>query len=111
MTYFHFNASFLSAVLDQEQTASQRLMNALYISGFAVPALPPPLPSTSKHLFNRAQTAVLEMHFEADSYPTKETRLALALSLGVKEYQVANWFQNRRSRKKQKGEAFGSMSN
>ncbi len=63
-------------------------------------------PISAKHLFNRAQTALLEMHFDMDSYPTKETRLRLANSLGVKEYQVGNWFQNRRSRKKQKGETF-----
>jgi hypothetical protein len=63
-------------------------------------------PISSKHVFSRAQTALLEMHFELEPYPSKETRAKLASTMGVREYQVANWFQNSRSRRKQKGEQF-----
>ncbi len=42
----------------------------------------------------------LECHFSVDPYPKRDTRMAFAEELGVKEVQIQHWFQNRRARSK-----------
>ena len=62
----------------------------------------------NKSVFTREQQAELERIFMADPYPSRETRFQLSCTLGVRESQVCNWFQNRRARGKQRGEVFGA---
>jgi hypothetical protein len=55
-----------------------------------------------KTIFTKYQQQELEIAFLSNPYLEKERREALALTLGLREYQVTIWFQNRRARKKQK---------
>jgi homeobox protein EMX len=55
-----------------------------------------------KTVFSKYQQQELESAFVSNPYLEKDRREALAFTLGLTEYQVTIWFQNRRARKKQK---------
>lgn len=59
-----------------------------------------------KRQFTKADHSTLEEHFSMEAYPDKNTRVMIANNLGVTDYQVTVWFQNRRARAKQRGEHY-----
>ena len=59
-----------------------------------------------KRQFTKADHSTLEEHFSMEAYPDKNTRIMIANNLGVTDYQVTVWFQNRRARAKQRGEHY-----
>ena len=52
--------------------------------------------------FTGEQLAVLEEQFQADPYPSAAQRLAIAQRIGVAVQRVFHWFQNSRTRRKQR---------
>uniref|UniRef100_A0A146KVW9 Homeobox protein HOX3 n=1 Tax=Lygus hesperus TaxID=30085 RepID=A0A146KVW9_LYGHE len=52
-------------------------------------------------VFCASQLEELDKEFRINKYPNKPRRVTLAQSLGLTEYQVQIWFQNRRQRFKE----------
>ncbi|KAF6208841.1 hypothetical protein GE061_014582, partial [Apolygus lucorum] len=52
-------------------------------------------------VFSANQLEELDKEFRMNKYPNKPRRVTLAQSLGLTEYQVQIWFQNRRQRFKE----------
>ncbi len=68
-------------------------------------ASPSRLPLKSRASFTPSQLEELERQFRAAPYATPEMRTALASLLGITDRQVQVWFQNRRRKDRDRGEA------
>ncbi|XP_021102431.1 putative double homeobox protein 2 [Heterocephalus glaber] len=53
-------------------------------------------------ILNERQKDILNEWFEKNPYPGIDTRDYLAKVIGVSEFQILTWFQNQRTRRKQR---------
>ena len=62
-----------------------------------------PILDRKKRRFTENQKKILMQRFQANKYPTREERRELAMSLNMREKQIANWYIHMRHQKATEG--------